>query len=71
MASFSPTHSSLPRPEPTVLPTDQASPHPLQTNQASATPATVKVEVKRQSVSPTLGRDDWNLGLCTAAPGVA
>lgn len=54
MASFSPTHSSPPRPVPTVLLTKQASPRPLQKNQASASPATRKVEVKRGTANQAL-----------------
>lgn len=60
-APSSPTHSSHPRPVPTVLLPKQASPRPLQKNQASTSPATQKVEVKCGIANQALFYlPDWN-----------
>lgn len=61
MASFSPPHSSRPRPVPTVLPTEQASPRPLHSQQASTISATLGPEVKGGAASPPSCLADWTL----------
>lgn len=63
MASFSPTHSSHPRPVPTVLLAKQASPCPLQKKRAASIPATPKVEVNGRRAGQPISHAVFLIGV--------